>query len=130
MCPMPAEDLRWYTLSDFSPGIRHKLGLVGQGSAQCPVPSQGHPSHALTGIAAQQGTYRCIALPTGGLGPLPRRVYSYSRDHWFADRIGPTYVSGFHVAGPVIKDTQYACELWIAYETCWTNLGAKQRGWR
>lgn len=52
------------TFSDFSKGIVQKTGILG---ALTNSPAQ-------LGAASIQNTYRCIALPGGGLGPLPKKV--------------------------------------------------------
>jgi hypothetical protein len=62
----------WDTWTDFSPGIisQNKFAYAGFGiSDSAPVPYKG-PS-----VAAQpDGTFGCIALPNGGLGPMPGRT--------------------------------------------------------
>jgi hypothetical protein len=64
--------LEWDTWTDFSPGIisQSKYAYAAFGTDNgAPVPYKG-PS-----VAAQpDGTFGCIALPNGGLGPMPGRT--------------------------------------------------------
>lgn len=60
--------LKWLALNDFSPGIIQRLGQSRTGAGPAPL-----------GAAAATGTYRCYALPGGGLAPLPRRTYTLDR---------------------------------------------------
>lgn len=57
--------LKWLVLDDFTPGIIQRLGQSRSGYGPAPL-----------GAAAASGTYRCYALPGGGLAPLPRRTFS------------------------------------------------------
>jgi hypothetical protein len=59
--------VKYVDLDDFSPGIHQRAmrSTIGPG----PYPR---------GAAQSIGTYRCMALPRGGLGPLPKRQTSYS----------------------------------------------------
>lgn len=62
--------LTYITLNDFKPGIIQRLGQSRSGFGPAPL-----------GAAAADGTYRCYALPGGGLAPLPRRTFSmYATD--------------------------------------------------
>jgi hypothetical protein len=107
----PAKELKWVSLHDFSAGIQHRVNMEG---------GQVSPFFQLG--AATPDTFRCIALPGGGLGPLPLKAGSYT----------PTYpanpasclngrlpISGFHIAGPVIEfpvGGPEDAEFHIAYE--------------
>lgn len=84
---MPARnDLSPIRFSDFTPGIRDN-------------PGAGYP----TGTATRDNTMRCIALPGGGLTPLPRRSTIYQgNDFLGANPAGGGYaVSGMFVTGGV-----------------------------
>jgi hypothetical protein len=72
---MSREDrgLRWLELADFRRGIVHNLAYHGLGGSLA-----GYGPGA-AGLASMAGTSRCIGLPTGGLGPLPRQDVSYAR---------------------------------------------------
>lgn len=70
---MPSSDttvrnLHYHKIADFSPGIfSHAEGAEFKTGSSFPVP-------APPGAAQEKNTYGCIALPGGGLGPLPRVV--------------------------------------------------------
>lgn len=72
MPPPGREQLQWVSLQDFTPGIWNRseraLGSLNAGVA-VPAP---------LGAAQEVNTYRCIALPGGGLAPLPKRIESFS----------------------------------------------------
>ncbi len=55
-------DLEWLDLVDFTPGLFSNLNLAGGVNVTTNNPCMAQPTN----------TYRCRALPTGGLGPLPR----------------------------------------------------------
>ncbi len=59
---MPSKDLQWVELTDFSSGIWSNNNLSGGLEVTSVNPA----------IAQPTNTYRCRALPSGGLGPLPR----------------------------------------------------------
>ncbi len=59
---MPRADLQWIELTDFSPGIFSNTNLAGGLNV----------TSTNLAFASPTNTYRCRALPTGGLGPLPR----------------------------------------------------------
>lgn len=86
------------TFSDFSPGIVQRINTLGA-VANSPSP---------IGAASITNTYRCIALPGGGLGPLPKNTTTLS----FTDRstsnlpAGVTAAAtGFLLYGPLYKET-------------------------
>jgi hypothetical protein len=54
--------LTWFTISDFSPGIIQNSAFALNPQSPVPGPKPG---------AAQYNTVNCIALPNGGLAPLP-----------------------------------------------------------
>lgn len=56
----------WVEINNFRPGIVSRSGI---GSIAAPAP---------LGAAQETNTYRCVALPAGGLGPLPKRKTSFS----------------------------------------------------
>lgn len=112
---MPNDTLKKIAISDFSPGIMQKLNRLGGDTAMFPL-----------GAADKTNTYRCIALPGGGLGPLPQRTVSYSRSPAtpeagaFASVFnGHVTISGAHMAGPIFAAGGAGFtrqELHIAYE--------------
>lgn len=90
---MTAADLQRLRISDFSPGIKDRVLNTGGTFAPAPL-----------GVASKQNTYRCIALPQGGLGPLPKRDYSLTYDALptpIAQVANGYFINGFYVAGPV-----------------------------
>lgn len=107
------DQLQWITLNDFSPGIRHKTLKTDFASSPFPL-----------GAADPSNTYRCIALPGGGLGPLPGHQYSRTRaglETDFQTRVqnGNHRIVGFHVTGPVTDATgggHSRIEFHLAYE--------------
>lgn len=109
--PARSESTEWITLNDFSPGIEHRLQF--QGGAAAPSRQPG---------AATPNTWRCAALPGGGLGPLPGRSITYTPTYpqnpaTTAD--GKLAISGFHLIGPITAGTANgvdAAEFHLAYE--------------
>ncbi len=111
---MPNDTLQWLRIDDFSPGIMNKLNRLPGDTIAFPVG------------AASSNTFRCIALPGGGLGPLPKRTGNYTRTGGLpeAGAIGSVYnrritVSGAHMAGPIFANPAAGFtrqELHIAYE--------------
>lgn len=92
---MSVEQGQWLVINDFSPGIRHR----SLSSAVSSAPQ-------ILGAAEANNTYRCIALPGGGLGPLPKRTGSINApdiEGLAASRLmsGVYFIVGFHVTGPV-----------------------------
>lgn len=118
------------TFSDFSPGIVQRIGTVGA-VANSPSP---------IGAASITNTYRCISLPGGGLGPLPKNTTTLS----FTDRsttalpAGVTAAAtGFLLYGPVYKESsggQFATlsatpfEIHLGYE--YVSGGSQVQTWR
>lgn len=82
-------DLQYITIDDFRPGIQHRTFGVGD-SSRTPL-----------GAADPSNTFRCCALPWGGLGPLPKMVESYTKSHDEAAEDGVWRIVGFHVTGPI-----------------------------
>lgn len=120
---MASTDLKWLLLNDFSPGIRHRTLFQGSTTSPSPAP----------GVATEDNTYRCIALPGGGLGPLPKRVEDYQRSSNL-EATEPThghyYVSGFYVAGPLSPSNAGTGteEFHVAYE--WVNPAGTDRKYK
>lgn len=114
---MPA-DLQFITIDDFRPGIQHRTFGVGDSTKSPP------------GAADPDATFRCRALPWGGLGPMPRLVQTKTRDAVdgpFKDAGGGAAVGarivGLHVTGPMQQETYQStilgddrAELHIVYE--------------
>jgi hypothetical protein len=98
---MPDRDqLQWLVLKDFSAGIWQKTGLYGLGAA----PPTGPLSSPAPLGAGTVETYGCIALPGGGLGPLPRAV-GVSIDVYPFVGVDTFHVVGFDAFGPVAVGT-------------------------
>lgn len=90
---MPPPQLQYVTINDFSPGIQQRVNRTGATVA---------PSNRIAADVAN--TYRCIALPGGGLGPLPINGQSYlpAPPALPSDSsLGAITVTGFFVAGNV-----------------------------
>ncbi len=83
--PAPQTDLQWVDLTDFRAGIYQKSNQA-LGILSVPAP---------LGAAQQKNTYRCIALPGGGLGPLPKRI----EDFTLAAPEGTAPASGYWIVG-------------------------------
>lgn len=109
----PYEDrLTWVSLNDFTPGIRQRL--LRHPNTISPTPP------GVNGIATRENTFGCIALPEGGLAPLPRRTTAYSRAANL-ETSTPTngyYVSGLMLAGPIdsVGAATETSEMFVAYE--------------
>lgn len=124
-----ADQLQWESLSDFTAGIQHKTSEQG-----------GASSPARLGAATSEKTYRCIALPGGGLGPLPRQADTITKAGLEADitRVhGQKYhISGFHTTGPILPVTGDASnygEFHFAWEYVYdsdNNGSFDQRRWK
>lgn len=104
---MAKEELQWLTVDDFSAGIVSSLATA-RGKY---VPSIN------PGAASANGTFRCVPLPSGGLGPGPRRDYSLAR----GSMPGPGarwYFNGFYVTGPINigTGTTRSHEFFMSYE--------------
>lgn len=64
----PRDDLQWIELTDFSPGIFSNNNLAGGLNV----------TSTNLALASPTNTVRCRSLPTGGLGPVPRRTFDFS----------------------------------------------------
>ncbi len=90
--PAPQTDLQWVDLTDFRAGIYQKSNQA-LGILSVPAP---------LGAAQQKNTYRCIALPGGGLGPLPLRVEDFTLAAPEATAPASGYwIVGFFIYGPM-----------------------------
>ena len=88
----PNQKLTWDAINDFTPGI-YSQSQYSQGNP--PLPST-------KGYAQEVGTYRCIALPNGGLAPLPV-ANNITLTTPVGARTTPGYfIVGFHAMGPII----------------------------
>lgn len=86
-------DLQFITIDDFRPGIQHRTFGVGDSTKSPP------------GAADPTATFRCRALPWGGLGPLPKLVQTKTADLPEADVAdGRCRIVGMHVTGPMQSD--------------------------
>lgn len=79
----PASDLQWLDLSDFTAGI-YDYSAVSNVGANVPPPN---------GAADVVGTFSCIGLPQGGIGPLPGVTGTYI---WPANNstTTPSFITG------------------------------------
>lgn len=87
------DNLQWITLSDFRAGIMDRT--LFQSSVVAPFPQ---------GSATKENTFRCIALPEGGLGPLPRvtSTFTMTNPDTTAQVVNGRYtLTGFVCQGPV-----------------------------
>lgn len=82
---MPRADLQWIELTDFSPGIWSNNNLAGGLNV----------TSTNLAYASPANTFRCRSLPTGGLGPLPRR----KEDFALTDPPGADATTTFRVCG-------------------------------
>ena len=121
---MPQQnELQWVNLSDFTPGIWSRSERALSGVA-LPAP---------LGAAQQTNTFRCQALPGGGLAPLPKNTASWSlpsTDTGVPTAVNGVYINGFHAFGPVNPATQYWDELFLGIEYIFNNAGSNQRRFR
>jgi hypothetical protein len=93
---MSRDNLEWIELRDFSPGIVQHLGWGRDATGPAPG--------GRDGAARMEGTHRCIALPAGGLGPLPRRDYTLTKaESDPADDLF-YYTTAIVAQGPILKD--------------------------
>ncbi len=92
--PAPAQsDLQWIELVDFSQGVFGNNELAGGVQVTSTNPA----------IAQTTNTYRCRSLPTGGLGPLPRRQENFAlTDPPGSDANASYRVCGFNTWGNVL----------------------------
>jgi hypothetical protein len=90
------ERFNWITLDDFTPGIYSKSDYSGA--------TPGGALPAPHGAAQLNGTYGCIAIPTGGLAPLPgiNGQFNIPAPVIQSDlQFGYFNISGFFAFGPV-----------------------------
>ncbi len=101
----PDRQLQWVDLTDFTPGIfqRSERAL---GDTAIPAP---------LGSAQVTNTYRCQALPTGGLAPLPGRTKSWNVPLTATPDNG-VYVNGFFANGPLSPAATYLDEVFLGLE--------------
>lgn len=86
-------DLQFITIDDFRPGIQHRTFGVGDSTKTAP------------GAADPSSTFRCRALPWGGLGPLPKLVQTKTASLIESDTAdGRARIVGLHVTGPMQSD--------------------------
>lgn len=93
---MTTSNREWIQINDFSKGIRQTVR----------VPTVNSSPQEL-GAADAKETYRCIALPRGGLAPLPKRtnLYSVGEIYNIADTLDGEYIiSGIHAGAPLRGD--------------------------
>lgn len=90
-----SQDLQWLDFTDFSPGIFSNNQLAGGVQVTSTNPA----------MAQVTNTYRCLPLPTGGLGPAPRRVIQRGLTTLPASGTGKTYtVSGMNTWGRILPN--------------------------
>lgn len=89
---MPPAQLQWLTLNDFSPGIIDKHLFAAAGGVPAPL-----------GAAQRPDTHRCIALPSGGLGPLPARTRTITSPALDTPTVHGYYaITGMYIFSPVL----------------------------
>lgn len=71
-----AKAMAWFTITDFTAGIWDSSNCVAPGNT---TPG---PFSAPAGAADGTNTFGCMALPNGGLAPLPRQTTSYTLGDW------------------------------------------------
>lgn len=127
---MAREDLQWLVINDFSAGIQNKVM-----NATGTVPgAAGTSTPARLGTAVEDDTYRCIALPTGGLGPLPGRTFAHYRPSLVPPAnaaFGHVRIVGFHLTGPVLdvgEAGETTAVIYQAYE--WVDTTTDTRHFR
>jgi hypothetical protein len=121
---MPPPDKRrnrqFVSLRDFRPGIWTRSLYGGSGAVGATVAPLG---------AAQYGTYGCVALPGGGLGPAPKKVTTFAIPDPDAANYasGPIYV-GLGSLGPLTVSpiSAYPDELFVGIEWITTNTGVRR----
>lgn len=118
-------DLQYINLSDFTPGIQQRVNRTG-----ATVSPHSKAS------AATLNTFRCIALPDGGLGPLPKQHATYTPPVPVApgnSALGYLAVVGFHVAGNVYTSlggsALTASEFHLGYEIVDTTVTKRKFVW-
>jgi hypothetical protein len=106
--PRPDDSLQWIEFTDFSPGIFSNNNLAGGVNVTSTNPA----------MAQEQGTFRCMALPTGGLGPLPRLRESYGFEDIPGIGVAEEYqIAGFSTWGRILDVTGgYECHVALYYE--------------
>lgn len=107
--PPHNDQLQWIDINDFTPGIRTKLDYPASPLVAAP---------ARLGEAQATNTFRCIALPNGGLGPMPRVVAEPSAPI-IADApavTGTYHITGLFPFGPVGPQTIFVDDLFLTVE--------------
>lgn len=99
---MSEKELQWLEIRDWTPGIRQRsqndpaYRTAGVTSPVYGLVSQAH------GVGAVDGTFRCIALPDGGIGPLPREGTGLARTGNPLPANTTAFVTGFGILGPTV----------------------------
>lgn len=94
-----ALNLKQLVFDDFSPGIVSQTRGVGLQLLSKP------------GIAQESGTYRCVALPTGALAPLPRASTTLTIPSPAGAAFGSLFVvTGIEAIGQVYASSSYVDE--------------------
>lgn len=91
---MAPNDLQWIEMTDFRPGIFSNNNLAGGINVTSDNPCK----------AQEQGTVRCRALPTGGLGPLPRRTFDFAIENPPGTNSTNRYINGLGTWGQILSD--------------------------
>src|SRR5580704_8965129 len=96
--PGDPRQLEWVTWNNFSPGIISQARFAyGSADNAAPVPFLGQPA-----AAQPDGTYGCMALPNGGLGPMPGPNGTETAPTEAYQDASPAWISGAIVYGPVV----------------------------
>ncbi len=127
--PLPPRDpsLTYESIDDFTPGIfsQSRYTITGSNTA---LPSP-------LGSAQLSGTYRCICLPNGGLGPLPALQPIIAGTDLPIDTTAvqsPYIVTGIYANGPVTPSSGAAGgldEIHLGIEYIYNNGTSNIRKW-
>lgn len=119
---MPPPNLEYLRINDFSAGIQENPGAKPQSDWRDSITGMYGP----VGSASITNTYRCIALPGGGLGPLPKGTDFDLGDAAPGGVItlagsGKYMISGMYIQGPISSDPEVwsfldQAELFLARE--------------
>jgi hypothetical protein len=89
------DSLQWVVINDFRPGIHSKMRKAATAGTAIPAP---------LGAAQVSGTFKCIALPSGGLTGLPKIGNTFSISLPDTDgnsKFGYFNINGFTSFGPI-----------------------------
>lgn len=109
------KQLQFIDIDDFTPGIYSNSDI----SFSAPPNTVPGPLPAPTGSADAAQTFQCIALPGGGLGPLPGVVHIYDlTDLGITDPTVAGYVAGLH---PTLMTPNDEFVVYVEYQSAGDN---------